>query len=232
MPFDPSTDSPPVPAYLAGTYEAIARERALYDETRDQRALVRGLAVACGQLMRFAQDSEFWDDIAPRALDAARDGDGMSLDDDLADLLEEERYLLMQTGMSSRYVAILLDDVETAIHAWEAASSNGDVIAAVDLGRLRSTVERLAGETCDRYSANERLLQPITKHGEQPPTVEEPHRLRKFLKRAGMVVGGGLIIAGDIVAGAHAVIDPTVVHVSAKAGFTLAVSGIVGREPG
>jgi hypothetical protein len=225
-------NSEPLLVYLSSTVEALGSFITAYDDAPNDdpqrlRYLVRALHEACLGLSRFAEDSLFWDELAVQAPNSSLLRSGSNLDEGLEQLIDAEQHLLTQAGMPPRYVAILLNDVETAVRTL--LTSDGDFEdAKVAAERLHGRVRSLANETCNRWHENEAAIKPSQKPGgavDSPRLSASPSRLRRLAKRAFLVLGGAVVVTIDAVAGAHGAIPDSIAGASAGAGFSLMTAG-------
>lgn len=203
------------PTYLLDAYEAITSQLAAYDETGDDRQLIRALRSGCIHLQQLVADTTFWTLLA----DHKASSEALPKPGDLADLLgpliEAERYLLTQVGMSPRAVAVLLNEVELAART---GGGSDDMPTA----ELQSAMGALAEVTCAEWNRNKSLLRPMW-----PPTPDTPppsgdlqnsRRVRTYVVRTAKVLGGGVVVVLNVIMGAHGLPAPL-------AGYSVQVGG-------
>lgn len=226
----------PSPTYLIEAYEAMCGCIRRFDESADGRQLARALNVGCEALSRLGEDSGFWLAVEnmPRGESGRLYGDS-SVDDVLGDIFEAERHILTQAGMSPRYVAQLLDQIEVAERAWMAGrgvppSDRPSLIETAPT--IRDGIRELANETCRQSDAHRQLLipaQPVSTEPPAPTKVAGASRLRAFLKAPVLIVGGAIAISGDIVAALHQALDHGSAETSAELGFSTILAGLFGK---
>jgi hypothetical protein len=227
-----STDTPS-PTYLIEAYEAMSRSIEQFDETGDGRQLARALGVGCESLSRLGEDSGLWAAVQDmQRVEAGRLYGDSEVDEIFGRILEAERHILTQAGMSPRYVAQLLDQIEVAERAWMAGrgGSSSDRPSLIDSApNIREGIRELASETCRESDAHRQFLipdQPVSPDPPAPIKVGGASRIRAIVKAPLLVVGGAIAISGDIIAALHQALDHGSAETSAEMGFSTIMSGL------